>query len=340
MSQYLETLDQRESLGKALAASLAFHGGVVGVLAFSGSRATEAQRLGQSESRRRSVGVNVVKSIPLPSRAGAGESAGQRQQDHGSSAAAARRSPSRRRKRRQPDAIPIPSKKARQEEATERASSEDHLPGAGPGRTEPDLQRYRAGAEIAPDRADGTGAIGVGEGLHAGESLRLVYRPAAHQGGPALEPGPAEHGADHCHLHADEGRIGARHQNRAAQRQFHCRLLRRNAPFSTPRHFLRCPTERALPPISNLCSTRGDDEESCHSWFWVSWSECSWSWRPRRATLSTSRSPSPAPSPWRLPICAAPGAAQPLMSVFNTTLYDDLKGSGLFKHRAQRASCR
>jgi len=41
MSQYLETLDQPESLGKHWLASVAFHGGVVILLVVSGLKSTK-----------------------------------------------------------------------------------------------------------------------------------------------------------------------------------------------------------------------------------------------------------------------------------------------------------
>src|SRR5690242_59169 len=70
MSQYLETLDQRESLGKHWLGSLVFHGGVVALLAVSGYRMSKPSDWGSPNPGGGALTVGVVKSIPLPSRAG------------------------------------------------------------------------------------------------------------------------------------------------------------------------------------------------------------------------------------------------------------------------------
>ena len=70
MSQYLETLDQREHLGKHWLASMMFHGGVVILLVFSGFKSDKPNNWGSPNPGGGAVGVSVVKSIPLPSRAG------------------------------------------------------------------------------------------------------------------------------------------------------------------------------------------------------------------------------------------------------------------------------
>ena len=69
MSQYLETLDQREALGKHWLFSLGVHAAVLGMLAFTGLRAS-GPNWGSLTPGGGSMGVNVVKSIPLPARPG------------------------------------------------------------------------------------------------------------------------------------------------------------------------------------------------------------------------------------------------------------------------------
>src|SRR5437763_13160954 len=70
MSQYLETLDQRESLGKHWLASLIFHAGVAVLLVFSGYSMHKSNDWGSPNPGGGAMTVGVVKSIPLPSRAG------------------------------------------------------------------------------------------------------------------------------------------------------------------------------------------------------------------------------------------------------------------------------
>src|SRR6266516_2875453 len=70
MSQYLETLDQPESLGKHWLVSLAFHGGVVGLLMFTGFTAHNRNDWGSLTPGGGAMGVKLFKSIPLPSRPG------------------------------------------------------------------------------------------------------------------------------------------------------------------------------------------------------------------------------------------------------------------------------
>src|SRR5579883_79705 len=71
MSQYLETLDQHESLGKHWLASLGFHIGVVALLTISGyTMNVRKSDWGSPNPGGGAMTVGVVKSIPLPSRQG------------------------------------------------------------------------------------------------------------------------------------------------------------------------------------------------------------------------------------------------------------------------------
>src|ERR1051326_1310770 len=70
MSQYLETLDQRESLGRHWLASLAVHAGVLGMLLCTRFSSHTRNDWGSLTPGGGAVGVSVVKSIPLPSRPG------------------------------------------------------------------------------------------------------------------------------------------------------------------------------------------------------------------------------------------------------------------------------
>src|SRR5690349_10469858 len=70
MSQYLDTFDQRESLGKHWLASVVFHGGVVALFAISGYSLHTPNNWGSPNPGGGAMTVGVVKSIPLPSRSG------------------------------------------------------------------------------------------------------------------------------------------------------------------------------------------------------------------------------------------------------------------------------
>jgi TonB family protein len=70
MSQYLETLDQRESLGKHWLLSVAFHSGVFGLVVLSGLTHWSNSDWGSANPGGGALSVGVVNSIPLPSRAG------------------------------------------------------------------------------------------------------------------------------------------------------------------------------------------------------------------------------------------------------------------------------
>ena len=244
--------------GKALAGFLVFHGGVVALLAVLRIRVSQAQRLGQPESRRRSRGGERGEEHSAAVASRAGESAGERQQTtvplpppqgeaRAESEGAGRA-----------DAVPIPARRR-----TRRSGArlcQDHLSRARPGRVEPDFQRYRSGPEIAADRTDGTGGDRRRQGSTLGNRFGWYIDLLRTKVGQHWNPD--QQSAAPTIVTFTLMKDGSARDIKIAQRSGNSlRIMRRNAPFSTPRHFLRCPTERAIPPISNLSSTRGDDEE-------------------------------------------------------------------------------
>src|SRR6266536_3457005 len=70
MSQYMESLDQRESLGKHWIASLSVHAVIVALLLFGRLAVHRRNDWGSLNPGGGAMGVNVVKSIPLPARPG------------------------------------------------------------------------------------------------------------------------------------------------------------------------------------------------------------------------------------------------------------------------------
>src|ERR671936_680236 len=101
MSQYLETLDQRESLGKHWLASLVFHVGVIALFALSGLQVRKpGDSWGSLNPGGGAVSVGTVKTVPLPPPKAKPEPKAKAQAD---------------------DATPIPGKKA-DKRTTDRAS--------------------------------------------------------------------------------------------------------------------------------------------------------------------------------------------------------------------------
>src|SRR5450755_4334241 len=133
MSQYLETLDQRESLGKHWVASMAFHVGVVLLLIVSGFKSTKPNNWGSPNPGGGSVGVSVVKSIPLPSRAGLVNPLAN---DSKTTVPLPppKAKPEPKVKVPESDATPIPSKQSDKKKASERASAKTAF--RAPGRDE------------------------------------------------------------------------------------------------------------------------------------------------------------------------------------------------------------
>ena len=167
MSQYLETLDQRESLGKHWMASLFFHAGVVVLLIFSGFKSNKPNDWGSPNPGGGSVGVNVVKSIPLPSRAGLVNPLAN---DSKTTVPLPppKAKPEPKVKAPESDATPIPSKKADKKKPSERASSKTTY--RAPGRDELNQIFSDTGPALKSPLIGqtGSGAIGVGQGSTLG----------------------------------------------------------------------------------------------------------------------------------------------------------------------------
>src|SRR5262252_1632768 len=166
MSQYLETLDQPESLGRHWLASLGFHGGIVILLILSGLKSTKPNNWGSPNPGGGSVGVSVVKSIPLPSRAGLVNPLAN---DSKTTVPLPppKAKPEVKAKAPVEDAIPIPSKKA-DKKTSDRASAKTTY--RAPGRDELNQIFSDTGPALKTPLIGqtGAGAIGVGEGSTLG----------------------------------------------------------------------------------------------------------------------------------------------------------------------------
>jgi protein TonB len=167
MSQYLETLDQRESLGKHWIASMMFHSGVAVLLILSGFKSTKPNDWGSPNPGGGAVSVSAVKSIPLPSRAGlVNPLANDSKTTVPLPPPSAKPEP----KVEAPeiDATPIPSKKSEKKKPVERASSRATY--RAPGRDELNQIFSDTGPALKSPLIGqtGSGAIGVGEGSTLG----------------------------------------------------------------------------------------------------------------------------------------------------------------------------
>jgi periplasmic protein TonB len=67
---HADTLDRRESLGKPLFGSLTAHCAILGFVLFGWMLRPAAERFGSDKASHGTVGVTVVNSIPIPSKAG------------------------------------------------------------------------------------------------------------------------------------------------------------------------------------------------------------------------------------------------------------------------------
>jgi TonB family protein len=166
MSQYLETLDQRESLGKHWLASVLFHGGIAVMLAISGFRVTKPSDWGSPSPGGGAMSVGVVKSIPLPSRAGLVYPLANDSQTT-VPLPPAKAKPEPKAKAPVEDAIPIPSKKA-DKKNSDRASAKTTY--RAPGRDELNQLFSDTGPALKSPMVGqtGTGAIGIGQGSTLG----------------------------------------------------------------------------------------------------------------------------------------------------------------------------
>jgi len=168
MSQYLETLDQRESLGKQWIASMAVHGGVVALLIISGFKSNKPNNWGSPNPGGGSVSVTPVKAIALPSRPGlVNPLANDSKTTVPLPPPAAKPEPKV--KVPESDATPIPSKKAdKKKKPSERASSKTTY--RAPGREELNQIFSDTGPALKSPLIGqtGSGAIGIGEGSTLG----------------------------------------------------------------------------------------------------------------------------------------------------------------------------
>src|SRR5262245_16083156 len=132
MSQYLDTFDQRESLGKHWIASLLFHGGVVAVLSVSGYSLHHSSNWGSPNPGGGAMSVGLSKTIPLPSRRGLENPLANDTQTT-VPLPPPKAKPEPKAKAPAADAIPIPSKKA-DKKNSDRASAKNTY--RAPGRDE------------------------------------------------------------------------------------------------------------------------------------------------------------------------------------------------------------
>ena len=167
MSQYLESLDQRESLGKHWLASLAVHAGIVGMLMYTGFAARGHNNWGSLNPGGGAMGVNVVKSIPLPSRPGLVNPLATDTKTTVPLPPPAKAKPEPKAKVPAPDAIPIGGKK-QPKKPSEVASSRTKY--RAPGRDELNQIFSDTGPALKSPLVGqtGTGGIGVGEGSTLG----------------------------------------------------------------------------------------------------------------------------------------------------------------------------
>jgi len=166
MSQYLETLDQHESLGKSFMGSLVLHAAMAGLaVLFSVINIHKANMWGSPNPGGGAIGVNVVKSIPLPARQGLVNPLANDSQSI-VPLPPPKSKPEPKVKAPEPEAVPLPSKKAQktaQKKALEKASPKTTY--RAPGRDQPNqLYRDTGPAMVSPLIGQmGAGGIGIGQ---------------------------------------------------------------------------------------------------------------------------------------------------------------------------------
>ncbi len=170
MSQFLETLDERESLGRPLIGSLALHGGMLALaLMFSVIHIHKSDMWGSPNPGGGTVSVTPVPTIPLPSRAGLVNPLANDSQSI-VPLPPPKAKPQPKAKVPDADAVPLPSKKAQkaQKKAVEKASPKTTY--RAPGRDQPNqLYRDTGPAMVSPLIGQvGSGGIGIGQGSALG----------------------------------------------------------------------------------------------------------------------------------------------------------------------------
>jgi periplasmic protein TonB len=167
MSQYLDTFDQRESLGKHWIASLVVHVAAVAVLSISGYTLHKTNDWGSPNPGGGAMSVGVVKTIPLPSRQGL-ENPLANDSKTTVPLPPAKAKPEPKAKAPEANAIPIPSKKADKKKPAERASAKTTY--RAPGRDELNQLFSDTGPALKSSQIgqNGAGAVGLGEGSTLG----------------------------------------------------------------------------------------------------------------------------------------------------------------------------
>jgi TonB family protein len=169
MSQYLETIDQPDSLRKPFVGSLVLHGGLVGMaLLYSAVHLHKPSDWGSPNPGGGAIGINVVKSIPLPARPGlVNPLANNSQTTVPLPPPTPKAKPQPKVKAPEPDAIQIPRKNALKK-PSERAAARPTY--RAPGSDRPNQLYSDTGpAMVSPLIGQmGSGGIGIGQGSTLG----------------------------------------------------------------------------------------------------------------------------------------------------------------------------
>jgi protein TonB len=169
MSQYLETLDQSESLGKPFLGSLVLHVGIAALaLLYEVAGFNKPSNfIGSPNPGGGAVGISVVHAIPLPPKPGLENPLANDSKTVVPLPPPEKAKPKTKAKAPEPDAIPIPSKKA-QKKPSEIARTKPTY--RAPGRDQPN-QLY---SDIGPAmkspmiQQNGAGGVGIGQGSTLG----------------------------------------------------------------------------------------------------------------------------------------------------------------------------
>jgi protein TonB len=171
MSQYLETLDQPESLGKHWLASVAVHAGMVGLAFLGGITVSNKPNDWGSPNvgGGGSVSITPVKTIPLPSRPGLVNPLAN---DSNTTVPLPPPKPKVEPKavEPEPDAIPIKGKKAEKNKKKREEPVSPKTTYRAPGRDEPNQLTSDVGPALKSPLIGqaGPGGIGVGQGSTLG----------------------------------------------------------------------------------------------------------------------------------------------------------------------------
>jgi TonB family protein len=167
MSQYLETYDERESLGKQWLASIGVHVAVFAMIAFSGFNLHKRNDWGSQNVGGGAVGISVVHSIPLPARPGLVNPLAN---DSNTTVPLPppKAKPTPKAQEPEPDSIPLKSRKA-EKKPSESASPKTTY--RAPGRDAPNQLYSEKGPALASpmiQQIGSGGGIGIGQGSTLG----------------------------------------------------------------------------------------------------------------------------------------------------------------------------